>query len=88
MLDWLENSYKAGQLLPENFEQAVKEAGLEQTVKVNHREGGNMLKFALSLRKRTSLTYDLCIAGHDHSYFFIQTFGPDHIAYHSKFLNA
>lgn len=30
----------------------------------------------------------ICVTGYDHSYFFIQTFGPDHIAYHAKFLKA
>ena len=24
--------------------------------------------------------------GYDHSYYFIQSFGPDHIAFHAKFL--
>ena len=26
--------------------------------------------------------------GYDHSYWFIQTFGPDHIRYHAKFLKS
>ena len=58
-------SYKKGQLLPENLQEAVKAAGLSDSqVKINLREG------------------------YDHSYYFIQSFGPDHIAFHAKYLKA
>ncbi|KAM4057091.1 putative esterase domain-containing protein [Hirsutella rhossiliensis] len=53
--------YKQGQLLPENFEKAVKEAGIEG-VKVRYQEG------------------------YDHSYFFISTFGEDHVKHAAKAL--
>lgn len=57
--------YKKGQLLPENFIEAAKQAGFaDDQVKVNLRDG------------------------YDHSYFFIQSFGPDHIAFHAKHLKA
>ena len=58
-------SYKKGQLLPENLQEAVKAAGLsDDQVKITLREG------------------------YDHSYYFIQSFGPDHIAFHAKYLKA
>ncbi|POR35655.1 S-formylglutathione hydrolase [Tolypocladium paradoxum] len=56
-----DNFYKQGQLLPENFEKAVKEAGIEG-VKVRYQEG------------------------YDHSYFFISTFGEDHVKHAAKAL--
>ncbi|KAI5465498.1 family 1 carbohydrate esterase [Mariannaea sp. PMI_226] len=56
-----DNFYKQGQLLPENFEKAAKEAGLSD-LKVNYREG------------------------YDHSYFFISTFGADHVNHAAKAL--
>jgi len=56
-----DNFYKAGQLLPENLEKAVKEAGIE----------------GLNVRYRD---------GYDHSYFFISTFGEDHIKHAAKAL--
>ncbi|KAL5084091.1 hypothetical protein Trisim1_012323 [Trichoderma cf. simile WF8] len=55
------NFYKQGQLLPENFETAVKEADLE----------------GLELRYQD---------GYDHSYFFISTFGADHVKHAAKAL--
>ncbi|KAI5856908.1 Alpha/Beta hydrolase protein [Tricharina praecox] len=55
-----DNFYKQGQLLPENFEKAAKEAGAEVEVRYQ--------------------------PDYDHSYFFISTFGEDHVAYHAKFL--
>ncbi|KAM0254001.1 hypothetical protein ACHAQJ_006971 [Trichoderma viride] len=56
-----DNFYKQGQLLLENFETAVKEAGLE----------------GLELRYQD---------GYDHSYFFISTFGTDHVKHAAKAL--
>ncbi|KAF3062908.1 S-formylglutathione hydrolase [Trichoderma lentiforme] len=56
-----DNFYKQGQLLPENFETAVKEADLE----------------GLELRYQD---------GYDHSYFFISTFGADHVKHAAKAL--
>lgn len=83
-------SYKAGQLLPERFEEAVKKASLDQTVKVNHREGKLQRRLCASARQSTKIMslFFFTYTGYDHSYFFIQTFGPDHIAYHAKFLKA
>ncbi|EIM92542.1 carbohydrate esterase family 1 protein [Stereum hirsutum FP-91666 SS1] len=60
-----DNFYKAGQLLPENFVKAAREAGFDESqVVVRAQEG------------------------YDHSYFFISTFGEDHIKFHAKFLKA
>ncbi|KAF5623789.1 S-formylglutathione hydrolase [Fusarium sp. NRRL 25303] len=56
-----DNFYKQGQLLPENFEKAVKDAGIE----------------GLTLRYQD---------GYDHSYFFISTFGEDHVKHAAKAL--
>ncbi|CAM1505290.1 Fc.00g109270.m01.CDS01 [Cosmosporella sp. VM-42] len=56
-----DNFYKQKQLLPENLENAVKDAGIEG-LKVNYREG------------------------YDHSYFFISTFGEDHVKHAAKAL--
>ncbi|GJN77240.1 hypothetical protein PLIIFM63780_000730 [Purpureocillium lilacinum] len=56
-----DNFYKQGQLLPENFEKSVKDAGIEG-VKVRYQEG------------------------YDHSYFFISTFGEDHVKHAAKAL--
>ncbi|KAJ4325308.1 hypothetical protein N0V84_003529 [Fusarium piperis] len=56
-----DNFYKAGQLLPENLEKAVKEAGIE----------------GLNVRYQD---------GYDHSYFFISTFGEDHVKHAAKAL--
>ncbi|KND87958.1 S-formylglutathione hydrolase [Tolypocladium ophioglossoides CBS 100239] len=56
-----DNFYKQGQLLPENFEKAVKEASIEG-VSVRYQEG------------------------YDHSYFFISTFGEDHVKHAAKAL--
>ncbi|KYK60178.1 hypothetical protein DCS_01313 [Drechmeria coniospora] len=53
--------YKQGQLLPENFERAVKEAGID----------------GLDLRYQD---------GYDHSYYFVSTFGEDHIKHAAKAL--
>jgi len=55
--------YKDGQLLPENFEAAIKKAG-QSNVTVRSQEG------------------------FDHSYWFIQSFGPEHIKFHAKYLKA
>ncbi|RDA84482.1 hypothetical protein CP532_0078 [Ophiocordyceps camponoti-leonardi (nom. inval.)] len=51
-----DNFYKQGQLLPENFEKAVKDAGIKG------------------------------VKGYDHSYYFISTFGEDHIKHAAKAL--
>lgn len=80
-------SYKAGQLLPENFEEAVKKAGLDKTVTVNHRDGMSLTVHSY-VGGSANVFYGKLPTGYDHSYFFIQTFGPDHIAFHSKFLKA
>ncbi|KAL5599484.1 hypothetical protein FOVSG1_007296 [Fusarium oxysporum f. sp. vasinfectum] len=56
-----DNFYKQGQLLPENLEKAVKDAGIE----------------GLTLRYQD---------GYDHSYFFISTFGEDHVKHAAKAL--
>ncbi|KAM5351274.1 hypothetical protein ACJ41O_003997 [Fusarium nematophilum] len=56
-----DNFYKQNQLLPENLEKAVKEAGIEG-VKVRYQDG------------------------YDHSYFFISTFGEDHVKHAAKAL--
>ncbi|KAL1891678.1 hypothetical protein Cpir12675_004864 [Ceratocystis pirilliformis] len=56
-----DNFYKQQQLLPENFETAAKEAGLD----------------GLTVRYQE---------GYDHSYFFISSFGEDHIKHAAKFL--
>jgi len=56
-----DNFYKQGQLLPENLEAAVKDAGID----------------GLTLRYQE---------GYDHSYFFISTFGADHVKHAAKYL--
>lgn len=56
-----DNFYKQGQLLPENFAQAVKATGIE----------------GLNLRYQE---------GYDHSYFFISSFGEDHVMHAAKHL--
>ncbi|KAH0490626.1 hypothetical protein TgHK011_002086 [Trichoderma gracile] len=56
-----DNFYKQRQLLPENFAEAAKAAGVE----------------GLELRYQE---------GYDHSYFFISTFGEDHVKHHAKHL--
>merc|ERR1712000_789002 len=56
-----DNFYKQGQLLPENFEKAVKDAGING-VKVRYHDD------------------------YDHSYFFISTFGEDHVKHAAKAL--
>ncbi|TDL28211.1 carbohydrate esterase family 1 protein [Rickenella mellea] len=57
--------YKQGQLLPENFLKAARDAGYnEMQVRVRSQEG------------------------YDHSYYFISTFGADHIHFHANFLKA
>ncbi|KAI0785079.1 carbohydrate esterase family 1 protein [Abortiporus biennis] len=60
-----DNFYKQGQLLPENFLKAAREAGYdEMQVRVRSQEG------------------------YDHSYYFISTFGADHVHFHANFLKA
>ncbi|TQS32358.1 hypothetical protein Golomagni_07329, partial [Golovinomyces magnicellulatus] len=56
-----DNFYKNGQLLPENFEKAVKDAGVDG-VNVRYQKD------------------------YDHSYFFISTFGKDHVEHAAKAL--
>lgn len=56
-----DNFYKQNQLLPENFEQVVKDTGI-QGLETRYQEG------------------------YDHSYFFISTFGEDHVKHAAKFL--
>lgn len=58
-----DNFYKQGQLLPENFEAAVKGAGIQ----------------GLTLRYQED---------YDHSYYFISTFGEDHVNHAAKYLLA
>ncbi|KAI0706120.1 carbohydrate esterase family 1 protein [Cytidiella melzeri] len=60
-----DNFYKKGQLLPENFLKAARDAGYgEVQVRVRQQEG------------------------YDHSYYFISTFGADHVHFHGNFLKA
>lgn len=60
-----DNFYKQGQLLPENFLKAARDAGYDEVqVRVRSQEG------------------------YDHSYYFISTFGADHIHFHANFLKA
>jgi len=57
--------YQVGQLLPENFLKAARDAGYDEVqVRVRSQEG------------------------YDHGYFFISTFGADHIHFHANFLKA
>ncbi|KAG6003442.1 hypothetical protein E4U21_002036 [Claviceps maximensis] len=56
-----DNFYKNGQLLPENFAKAAKDAGVEGPVIRYH-------------------------ADYDHSYFFISTFGEDHVRFAARAL--
>ncbi|KAH7329342.1 Alpha/Beta hydrolase protein [Stachybotrys elegans] len=56
-----DNFYKQKQLLPENFEKAAKDAGVDG-LEVRYQEG------------------------YDHSYYFISTFGADHVKHAAKFL--
>ncbi|KAG5979714.1 hypothetical protein E4U55_004837 [Claviceps digitariae] len=56
-----DNFYKNGQLLPENFAKAAKEAGVD----------GPVIRYQ---------------DGYDHSYFFISTFGEDHVRFAAKAL--
>ena len=43
-----DNFYKQGQLLPENFAAAAKEAGLEQGVKIRYNEGYDHSYFTIA----------------------------------------
>ncbi|PHH69840.1 hypothetical protein CDD80_6456 [Ophiocordyceps camponoti-rufipedis] len=72
-----DNFYKQGQLLPENFEKAVKEAGI-QGVKVRYHD-------VSSPEPPPSSTY-LPSKGYDHSYYFISTFAQDHVQHAAKAL--
>ncbi|KAI0347831.1 carbohydrate esterase family 1 protein [Trametopsis cervina] len=57
--------FKDGQLLPENFLKAARDAGYDEVqVRVRSQEG------------------------YDHSYYFMSTFGSDHIHFHANFLKA
>ncbi|KAI0734661.1 carbohydrate esterase family 1 protein [Fomitopsis betulina] len=57
--------YQKGQLLPENFLKAARDAGYDEVqVRVRSQEG------------------------YDHSYYFISTFGADHVHFHANFLKA
>ncbi|KAB5591583.1 Transcription elongation regulator 1 [Ceratobasidium theobromae] len=60
-----DNFYKQGQLLPEAFIAAAKDAGFESD--------------AVNVRERE---------GYDHSYYFVSTFVPEHIAWHAQLLRA
>ncbi|KZV77681.1 carbohydrate esterase family 1 protein [Peniophora sp. CONT] len=60
-----DNFYKNGQLLPENFLKAAREASFDE--------------FQVRVREQE---------GYDHSYYFISTFGEDHIHFHANFLRA
>ncbi|KZT30763.1 carbohydrate esterase family 1 protein [Neolentinus lepideus HHB14362 ss-1] len=60
-----DNFYKQGQLLPENFLKAARDAGHDEVqVRVRPQDG------------------------YDHSYYFISTFGPDHVHFNANFLKA
>ena len=43
-----DNFYKQGQLLPENFAAAAKEAGLEKGVKIRYNEGHDHSYFTIA----------------------------------------
>ncbi|KAI0029623.1 carbohydrate esterase family 1 protein [Vararia minispora EC-137] len=60
-----DNFYKQGQLLPENFLKAARDAGFDE--------------FQVRVREQD---------GYDHSYYFISTFGEDHVHFHANFLRA
>ncbi|KAA1471572.1 carbohydrate esterase family 1 protein [Dentipellis sp. KUC8613] len=60
-----DNFYKSGQLLPENFLKAARDAGHDE----------------VQVRVREQDAYD-------HSYYFISTFGEDHVHFHANFLKA
>jgi S-formylglutathione hydrolase len=76
-----DNFYKQGQLLPENLEAAVKDAGIDgltlryQEVSRTSHEASRMIEKQLTERQ-----------GYDHSYFFISTFGADHVKHAAKYL--
>ena len=57
-----DNFYKQGQLLPENFAAAAKEAGVDAGLEIRYQDG------------------------YDHSYYFISTFGGEHVDFAAKFL--
>jgi S-formylglutathione hydrolase len=72
-----DNFYKQGQLLPENLEKAVKEAGIE----------GLTLRYQdVSISNTHQITILTRLQGYDHSYFFISTFGEDHVKHAAKAL--
>ncbi|KAJ3483135.1 hypothetical protein NLI96_g6515 [Meripilus lineatus] len=60
-----DNFLKQGQLLPENFLKAARDAGFDE----------------VQVRVRSQ-------DGYDHSYYFISTFGADHVHFHANFLKA
>ena len=73
-----DNFYKQGQLLPENFEKAVKDAGING-VKVRYHD---VSKSSPKLRNHHANK----LQDYDHSYFFISTFGEDHVKHAAKAL--
>lgn len=83
-----DNFYKNGQLLPENFEAAAKEKGVEKGVNVRYQKVSttNSLPLIVLWIVRKLLSFALLVQDYDHSYFFISTFAEDHVNYHAKFL--
>jgi S-formylglutathione hydrolase len=79
-----DNFYKQKQLLPENLEMAVQEAGLEGLT-VRYQDVGYPLIFLTQPAQPVRLTYH---QGYDHSYFFISTFGADHVNHAAKYLGV
>jgi len=59
-----DNFLKQGQLLPDNFLKAARDAGYDE--------------FQVRVRPQ---------ADYDHSYYFISTFGADHVHFHANFLH-
>jgi len=79
-----DNFYKQGQLLPENFEKAVKDAGLSGLT-LRYQEVGSPRPTSLFDTERQGRRADR-FQGYDHSYFFMATFSDDHVAHAAKHL--
>jgi S-formylglutathione hydrolase FrmB len=73
-------------LLPENLIQAAQEAGKttgEDALNVRFQNVSDVLSL-IQFGEIVGLIMHL--KDYDHSYYFISTFGADHINYHAKFL--
>ena len=77
-----DNFYKQGQLLPENFEKAVKDAGLKGLT-LRFQEARPLHSFCVNPRLN-KLT--VCLQGYDHSYYFMASFSDEHIDHAAKHL--